>query len=90
MESLLGSDSWLYIIFIGLIVGVLARFLKPGNDGMGIILTILLGIGGAMLASWFGQYMGWYAPGQAAGFWGALLGAIVILLIAGLFRRKRV
>jgi len=89
MEGLLGSDSWLYIIFIGFIVGLLARFLKPGNDGMGIILTVLLGIGGAMLASWFGQYMGWYAPGQAAGFWGALLGAVVILLIASLFRRKR-
>jgi LPXTG-motif cell wall-anchored protein len=42
-----------------------------------------------MLASWFGQHMGWYAPGQAAGFWGALLGAVVILLIASLFRRKR-
>lgn len=89
MEGLLGSGSWLYIIFIGFIVGLLARFLKPGNDGMGFILTILLGIGGAMLASWFGQYMGWYAPGQAAGFWGALLGAVVILLIASLFRRKR-
>ena len=89
MEGLLGSGSWLYIIFIGFIVGLLARFLKPGNDGMGFILTILLGIGGAILASWFGQYMGWYAPGQAAGFWGALLGAVVILLIASLFRRKR-
>ena len=89
MEGLLGSGSWLYIIFIGFIVGLLARFLKPGNDGMGIILTVLLGIGGAMLASWFGQYMGWYAPGQAAGFWGALLGAVVILVLASLFRRKR-
>ena len=89
MEGLLGSDSWLYIIFIGFIVGLLARFLKPGNDGMGIILTVLLGIGGAMLASWFGQHVGWYAPGQAAGFWGALLGAVVIRLIASLFRRKR-
>ena len=43
MEGLLGSNSWLYIIFIGFIVGVLARFLKPGRDGMGIILTILFG-----------------------------------------------
>ena len=47
MESLLGSSSWLYIIFIGLIVGVLARFLKPGRDGMGFFMTILLGIAGA-------------------------------------------
>lgn len=89
MEGLLGSGSWLYIIFIGFIVGLLARFLKPGNDGMGIILTILVGIAGAVLASFIGQKMGWYAPGQAAGFIGALVGAIVILLIASLFRGKK-
>ena len=89
MEGLLGSGSWLYVIFIGFIVGLLARFLKPGNDGMGIILTILVGIAGAVLASFIGQKMGWYAPGQAAGFIGALVGAIVILLIASLFRGKR-
>jgi len=86
---MLGSDSWLYIIFIGFVVGLLARFLKPGNDSMGFIMTILLGIAGALLASWFGQQMGWYAPGQAAGFIGALLGAIVILVIVSLFRNKR-
>ncbi len=89
MQDLLGSDSWLYIIFIGFIVGLLARFLKPGNDGMGIILTILLGIAGAVLASFIGQQMGWYAPGQAAGFIGALIGAIVILVIISLLRGKR-
>lgn len=89
MEGLFGSSSWLYIIFIGFIVGLLARFLKPGNDGMGIILTILLGIGGALLAGWAGQAMGWYAPGQPAGFIGALIGAIVILVIFSLFRRRR-
>jgi len=89
MEDLLGSGSWLYIIFIGFIVGLLARFLKPGNDGMGIILTILLGIAGAVLASFIGQQMGWYGPGQAAGFIGALIGAIVILLIVSLLRGKK-
>ena len=89
MEGLLGSGSWLYIIFIGFIVGLLARFLKPGNDGMGIILTILLGIAGALLASFIGQQMGWYAAGQPAGFIGALLGAIVILLVVSLFRGKK-
>ena len=89
MESLLGSSSWLYIIFIGLIVGVLARFLKPGKDGMGIFMTILLGIAGAAGASWVGQQMGWYAPGQAAGFFGALLGAVVLLFVGGLFRGKK-
>ena len=89
MEALLGSSNWLYIILIGLVVGVLARLLKPGRDRMGIILTILLGIAGAVAASFVGQQMGWYAPGQAAGFLGALLGAIVILVIVSLFRRRR-
>lgn len=89
MESLLGSGSWLYIIFIGFIVGLIARFLKPGKDGMGIIMTILLGIAGAAGASWVGQSMGWYAQGQAAGFFGALLGAIVLLIIGGLLKGKR-
>ena len=89
MEGLLGSSSWLYIIFIGLIVGVLARFLKPGKDSMGFIMTILLGIGGAILASLIGQQMGWYAPGQAAGFFGALLGAIVLLVLVGMFRGNK-
>jgi len=86
MEALLGSTNWLYVILIGLVVGVLARVLKPGRDNMGIILTIVVGIAGAMLASFVGQRMGWYAPGQAAGFIGALLGAIVILVIVALFR----
>lgn len=89
MENLLGNHSWLAIILIGFVVGLLARFLKPGNDRMGLILTTLLGIAGAATASYVGQYMGWYAPGQAAGFVGALLGAIAILVVASLFRRRR-
>lgn len=89
MEGLFGSSNWLYIIFIGLIVGVLARFLKPGRDRMGIILTVLLGIAGALLAGWFGQLMGWYQPGQPAGFIGALIGAIAILVVVSLFRGRR-
>jgi uncharacterized membrane protein YeaQ/YmgE (transglycosylase-associated protein family) len=83
------SSNWLYIIVIGFVVGLLARFLKPGDDSMGLILTTLLGIAGALLAGWIGQQMGWYAPGQAAGFLGALLGAILILIVVSLFRRKR-
>ena len=89
MNGLFGSSSWLYIILVGFLVGLLGRFFMPGNNRMGCLLTIVLGILGALLAGWFGQYMGWYAPGQAAGFWGALLGAIVILLIAGLFGGKQ-
>jgi len=89
MDGLFGSDNWLYIILIGLVVGVLARLLKPGRDRMGIILTILLGIAGALLAGWFGRTMGWYSPGEPAGFIGALLGAIAILVIVSLFRGRR-
>lgn len=89
LSGLLGNNNWIVTILIGFVVGLLARFLKPGNDKMGIILTTLLGIAGAVAASFVGQYFGWYAPGQAAGFIGALLGAIVILIIVSLFRRKR-
>jgi len=89
MDGLFGSSNWLYIILIGFIVGVLARLLKPGKDSMGIILTILLGIAGALLSGWVGQATGYYEPGEPAGFIGALLGAIVILIIVSLFRRKR-
>lgn len=87
--ELFGSSNWLYIILIGLIVGILARLLKPGKDGMGIILTIVLGIAGALLAGFVGQQVGWYAPGQPAGFIASTLGAIVILVIVGLLRKKR-
>jgi len=89
LSGLLGNNNWIVTILIGFVVGLLARFLKPGNDKMGIILTTLLGIAGAVAASFVGQQLGWYAPGQAAGFIGALLGAIVILIIVSLFRRKR-
>jgi uncharacterized membrane protein YeaQ/YmgE (transglycosylase-associated protein family) len=89
MGGLFGSDNWLYIILIGFAVGVLARLLKPGRDRMGIVLTIVLGIAGALLAGWFGRTMGWYSPGEPAGFIGALIGAIVILVIVAMFRGRR-
>ena len=82
-----GAESWLYIILLGLVVGVLARLITPGRRRLGIILTSLLGIAGALLATWLGRQMDWYAAGQAAGFLGALLGAVIILGIAQLLRR---
>lgn len=69
------------IIFIGLIVGLIARFLKPGNDGMGWIMTILLGIGGSIAATYGGQALGIYRVGESAGFIGAVVGAVVLLII---------
>ena len=79
MNGLFGSTSWLYIILVGFVVGLLGRFFMPGNNRMGCLLTIVLGIVGALLAGWFGQYMGWYAPGEPAGFLGAVVGAVVVL-----------
>ena len=87
MPTPFGSESWLYIILLGLVVGILARVVTPGRRRLGIILTSLLGIGGALLATWLGQQLGWYAIGQATGFIGALVGAIIILGIAQLLRR---
>ena len=75
-------------IIIGLLVGLVARFLKPGNDSMGWIMTILLGIGGALLATYGGQALGIYAVGEAAGFIGAVVGAIILLVIYGLVSRR--
>jgi uncharacterized membrane protein YeaQ/YmgE (transglycosylase-associated protein family) len=74
-------------LIIGFIAGLLARFLHPGDDKMGIILTTVLGIAGAFAATFGGQALGLYAPGQAAGFIGAVIGAIVLLVVVGVIRR---
>jgi uncharacterized membrane protein YeaQ/YmgE (transglycosylase-associated protein family) len=87
MDNLFGSDSWLYIILVGFVVGLLARFITPHNARIGCLLTIMLGIAGALLAGWFGRHMGWYAAGEPAGFIGALIGAVVILGVTSLFSR---
>lgn len=81
MMSILGT------ILIGLIAGFVARMLKPGNDSMGWIMTAVLGVAGSFLASYLGAAMGWYAPGQAAGFIASVVGAIVILVIWGMFKK---
>ncbi len=81
MSGLFGSDSWLYIILIGFFVGLLGRFFMPGNNRMGCLLTIVLGIAGAVFAGWFGREMGWYAAGQPAGFLGSIVGAVAILAL---------
>ncbi|AYF89406.1 GlsB/YeaQ/YmgE family stress response membrane protein [Pseudomonas sp. JS3066] len=75
-------------IFIGLIVGLIARFIKPGDDSMGWIMTILIGVGGSLLATYGGQAAGIYQAGQVAGFIGAVVGAVVLLVIYGLVRKS--
>ncbi|WP_040260354.1 MULTISPECIES: GlsB/YeaQ/YmgE family stress response membrane protein [Pseudomonas] len=75
-------------IIIGFIVGLLARFLKPGDDSMGWIMTILLGIGGSLAATYGGQALGIYRAGEGAGFLGALVGAIILLVIYGMIKKN--
>lgn len=75
-------------IFIGLIVGLIARMVKPGNDPMGLIMTALLGIGGSMIATYGGQALGLYHAGQGAGFIGSVVGAVVLLVVVGMLRKR--
>ncbi|MBV8062877.1 MAG: GlsB/YeaQ/YmgE family stress response membrane protein [Nevskia sp.] len=77
----------LWTLIIGFIVGLLGRWLHPGDDKMGIILTTLLGIGGAFLATFVGQALHWYTPGQSAGFIASVIGAIGLLVIVGVIRK---
>ena len=74
-------------IVIGLLVGLVARFVKPGDDSMGWIKTILFGIGGSLAATYGGQALGIYQAGQAAGFIGAVVGAVVLLLLYGALKK---
>jgi uncharacterized membrane protein YeaQ/YmgE (transglycosylase-associated protein family) len=79
----------IYTILIGLLAGACAKLLMPGKDPGGFIVTILLGIGGALLATVLGKSVGWYQPDQTAGFFGALAGAVLILWIYRLVRKKQ-
>ena len=80
----------LWVIIIGFIVGIVAKFLMPGRDGGGFFLTAILGIVGALVATFLGQAVGIYAAGQTAGFIGAVIGAIVVLAIYHMVRRRPV
>ena len=73
--------SFIWTILIGLLAGIVAKFLMPGRDPGGFIITTLLGIVGAVVATWLGQTLGWYGPGQGAGFIGAVVGAVILLVI---------
>ena len=75
-------------IFVGLIVGLIARAVKPGDDKLGWIMTIVLGIAGSFLARYVGVAMGWYAPEAPAGWIASTVGAIVLLVIYGLIKKK--
>jgi uncharacterized membrane protein YeaQ/YmgE (transglycosylase-associated protein family) len=83
MLSILG-----WIVF-GLIIGAIAKLLMPGRDPGGIIVTILLGIAGALLGGFLGRAMGFYGPGEAAGFVMSLIGAVILLLLYRLLVARR-
>ena len=83
----MGILTW---ILFGLVVGIIAKLLMPGRDPGGFIVTILLGIAGALLGGFVGRAMGWYGEGDAAGWIVSILGAIVLLALYRMMVRKRV
>lgn len=83
MEAILGT------VVIGLIVGVIAKLLMPGRDPGGCLITILLGIAGAFVAGFLGRAIGWYEPGQPAGFIASVIGAMLVVLVYRLIRGRR-
>jgi uncharacterized membrane protein YeaQ/YmgE (transglycosylase-associated protein family) len=81
--------SILWTIIIGFLAGVIAKVITPGrNEPSGFILTTLLGIVGAFVATWLGQALGWYRADDGAGLIGAVVGAVIVLLIWGAMSRK--
>jgi len=80
--------QWLWMVLIGLIIGVVAKFLMPGKDPGGFIITILLGVAGSVVATWLGRAIGWYQEGQSAGFIMSVLGAVLLLAIYRLMRQR--
>jgi uncharacterized membrane protein YeaQ/YmgE (transglycosylase-associated protein family) len=83
----MGIIAW---ILFGLVVGIIAKLLMPGRDPGGFIITILLGIAGALLGGFIGRAAGFYGPGQTAGWLMSILGAIVLLVLYRLIARRRV
>lgn len=78
----------IWTILIGFIVGLIAKMLMPGKDPTGFIITVAIGVGGSLVATFLGRALGWYEPGQPAGFIGALVGAILLLVIYRMIARK--
>jgi uncharacterized membrane protein YeaQ/YmgE (transglycosylase-associated protein family) len=78
----------LWALIVGLVVGAVAKLLMPGRDPGGFIVTMLLGVAGALVATWAGRQLGWYGESEAAGFIGGVIGAMLILLIYRLIARR--
>ena len=80
--------SWIVTIIVGFIVGLVARAIMPGDQKLGIILTTVLGVVGALVAGYLGQALGWYQAGEAAGFIASVVGAIIVLFVFQLVKGK--
>jgi uncharacterized membrane protein YeaQ/YmgE (transglycosylase-associated protein family) len=79
----------IWTIIIGFVAGVIAKLVMPGrNEPSGFVLTTILGIVGAFVASYLGQSLGWYGPGQGAGLIGSAVGAVIVLALWGMLRRR--
>jgi uncharacterized membrane protein YeaQ/YmgE (transglycosylase-associated protein family) len=80
--------DWVWNLVVGLVEGLVARMLKPGDAKLGLLWTALLGVGGALLATLAGQQLGWYAPGERAGFIGAVVGAMVLPALHAALKKR--
>ena len=79
----------IWTIIIGFVAGAVAKWIMPGKDPGGFIVTTILGIAGALIATYLGHLIGWYQAGQGAGFIGAIVGSIILLLIYRLIKKKQ-
>jgi uncharacterized membrane protein YeaQ/YmgE (transglycosylase-associated protein family) len=83
------AHSILWVLVVGLVIGVIAKLLMPGRDPGGCIITMLIGIAGSFVASYLGQKLGWYEPGQPASFICSVIGAMLLLLLYRLIAPRR-
>jgi uncharacterized membrane protein YeaQ/YmgE (transglycosylase-associated protein family) len=81
--------GFIWTLIIGLVAGIVAKLLMPGRDPGGFIITMLLGVAGAFVATWLGQAVGWYQAGEGAGFIGAVVGAVILLIIYRVILKRR-
>lgn len=79
----------LWVIIIGFVAGAVAKFVMPGKDPGGFLITTALGVGGALIATFLGRLVGWYQEGQSAGFIAAVVGAVIVLAAYRLIRKKQ-
>jgi uncharacterized membrane protein YeaQ/YmgE (transglycosylase-associated protein family) len=89
MSQYLADHGWLGWIVIGLLAGLIAKAITPGRDPSGCLITIVIGIAGAVLAGFLGQQLHWYRPGEGAGFLAAIVGAVLILLVYRMIAGRR-